>query len=99
MTEYIKREDALSKLYHDGEWVCNARGTYEAIEAIPKEDVTQAAHGTWEKDRDFIKCSACGYGMYPNYCRFMNGVCAGVGYNEPNYCPNCGAKMEGEHND
>ena len=95
MAEYIEREELLRKI----RWADDPEDCIMSVKRMPAAEVTRAVHGTWGKDRDFIKCSACGYGMYPNYCRFMNGVCVGVGYNEPNYCPNCGAKMEGEHND
>ena len=90
MTEYIKREDALSKLYHDGEWVCDARSVYDALEAIPKEDVAPVVHGQWKPTEypfmaECENCSECGY-----------RTVFGSGWN---YCPDCGAKMDGGADD
>lgn len=49
----------------------------------------------WEKDRDTIKCSNCGFGFYPNQPWFQDGVC--VCANDPDFrpdcCPKCGKKM------
>ena len=67
---------------------------YGDITKINGAMVEPVKHGRWVKDRDLIECSWCGYGMYPHYCRFHKGNCVGTGYNEPNHCPNCGAKME-----
>ena len=45
-------------------------------------------HGRWIASHDeFCACSICKYPVY-------------VGWNQTNYCPNCGAKMdEGDEND
>ena len=46
-------------------------------------DVTvQVVHGRWIASHDeFCACSICKYPFY-------------AGWNQANYCPNCGAKME-----
>ena len=59
------------------------------LDRIPAADVAEVVHGRWIKD-DFLsddvnnaeKCSQCGelIGWFGNL---------------PNYCPNCGAKMDG----
>ena len=106
MAEYIKREAVYTAFANAGtdvlerasELIYIAGFSYEYVieilDDIPAADVAPVVHGRWGKDRDFIKCSACGFGMYPHWCRFMDGVCVGVGYSEPSYCPNCGAKMD-----
>ena len=62
------------------------------FEAEP-EDVTPVVHGQWEHDHTdmvggnfaVLKCSICGYKGYAIADHIKNG----------NYCPNCGAKMDG----
>lgn len=60
-----------------------------AIEAEP-EVVRQ-----WVKERDTIKCPACGFGMFPIPYFFQDGVCAG-GPLIPKHCPGCGVRLENE---
>jgi hypothetical protein len=61
-----------------------------AIEALPSADVVKVVHGKWI-DEDpafaeyFANCSVCGYEIDVHNER---------GYF--NFCPNCGAKMDGE---
>ena len=46
-------------------------------------DVVPVRHGRWIASHDeFCACSICKYPVY-------------VGWNQTNYCPNCGAKMDG----
>lgn len=97
MTDYIKRTDAvkIAEKYglangsvlgrHTGLADCIARD----ISGLPAADVAEVVHGRWIKE-DFLsddvnnaeKCSQCGelIGWFGNL---------------PNYCPNCGAKMDG----
>ena len=86
--KYISREAALMKLMQDG---CSAKNL-QSISDMPAADVAPVVHGRWIKD-DFLsddvnnaeKCSQCGelIGWFGNL---------------PNYCPNCGAKMDGGSN-
>lgn len=100
MSDYIKRTDAvkIAEKYglangsvlgrHTGLADCIARD----ISELPAADVAEVVHGRWIKD-DFLsddvnnaeKCSQCGelIGWFGNL---------------PNYCPNCGAKMDGGSN-
>ena len=85
MDEYIKREEAINAVRHA--WAKGLEPT-QYIEAIPAADVVEVVHGRWEDtgidELDLIyggwKCSACGY----IFCG-----------NKTNFCPDCGAKMEG----
>ena len=54
-------------------------------------DVQEIKHGKWmgASDGDGIVCSVCG----SDFCTLVLNV-----YNY-NYCPNCGAKMDGEESD
>lgn len=58
-------------------------------ESKPSLDVKPVRHARWiDPVHGVYKCSNCG-----NYLDF-HGVNAGRG--DANYCPNCGAKMDGE---
>lgn len=50
------------------------------LDHVPTADVEKVRHGEWEGNGDFFLCSACS-----NY----------AGY-EYDYCPYCGAKMDGK---
>lgn len=58
----------------------------EAINAAPAADVVPVVHGWWNADET---CSLCGE-------KSTEGLDATKwNYWLPNYCPNCGAKMDG----
>lgn len=66
---------------------------YEATEIIdeqPTVDAVEVVHGRWEPRKDvlgFVRCSAC------HNCNIYDDWPDGKKWN---YCPNCGAKMDGE---
>ena len=66
---------------------CDYCGTADyiyMIEDMPAADVAPVRHGRWIASHDeFCTCSICKYPVY-------------VGWNQTNYCPNCGAKMDKE---
>lgn len=88
--EYIER----GKVLKDGRWnsMILFNDTERAREIIlcqPAADVVEVVHGRWimptkigHRSFDIPHCSAC------------DGVPCGVDENT-NYCPNCGAKMDG----
>ena len=100
MADYINREDAL-KLCRDGKLLSSnafEKLAIKYIADIPSADVQPVVHGEWKQtggkysrhktiDRRVLTCSVCGNFL----C--MEGVNAGRG--DANYCPNCGAKMDG----
>lgn len=61
-------------------------------------NVAEVAHGQWEKSEDdyyglnIIKCSLC----QEEWCFEVADDVKELNYN---YCPNCGAKMDGGKND
>ena len=94
MTEYIDREtvkeimqkyrcsDCASEKSLDCP-LCQLHRPFAEISKIPTADVVEVRHGRWEKCKECCceyRCSVCGY----EFCRTTN------------YCPNCGAKMDGE---
>ena len=83
MTEYIKREDALEITKRTSGDYATA---FAEMRKIPAADVAPVVHGKWKStEAPFMSecedCSVCGYRT--DWGRRFN------------YCPNCGAKMDG----
>lgn len=57
------------------------------IESFPTVDVAPVVHGRWIEDHDYLKCPECGVMVKWDFTFFDIG--------DWNYCPNCGAKMDG----
>ena len=87
--EYIERGAALELFWeYSGNW--------NLINAIPDADVEEVVHGKWE---DIPNRYICTYGDNPYRGNATScSVCHDVNPNafKTNYCPNCGAKMDGE---
>lgn len=94
MAEYIERAtaiDAVSEVYYDTPDVNLSAEKFEAaINAIPAADVVPVVHGKWVhipqtlNTLSQLRCSFCGWwSLDPS----IDGAY--------NYCPNCGAKMDG----
>ena len=85
MAEYIDRE----KIF--GVWrripaPASEVSLAAAIHQTPAEDVAPVVHGNWIRiDTDGEAISKC------SVCKFP----VSTFWNESNYCPNCGAKMDG----
>lgn len=91
MAEYIEREAAVMRLMQDG---CSAKNIQSIME-LPAADVAPVRHGrwiTWEEAGNDIpsphrhECSVC----HDAAQVLVNGVEL-----LSDYCPNCGAKMDG----
>ena len=86
--EFIERwhaVDAVLDVYCDTPDIDLSCEKFEAaILKIPAADVAPVVHGRWIASHgEFCACSICKYPVY-------------VGWNQTNYCPNCGAKMDKE---
>ena len=71
-----------------------AEGAMYELEYAPTADVAEVRHGTWEdrpnpqwKAYDIRHCSKCGWNIPKNNLRKKD-----LNWN---YCPHCGAKMDG----
>lgn len=96
MPEFIEREATLKKIdtaigeyAQHGEIVRFIGDCRASVIYAPAADVVEVVHGEWVKDTtfdlcgiDYYKCSVCGKEQQIEYP----------------YCPNCGAKMDGEKN-
>lgn len=93
--DYVERDALLRKIKRyslsDGSVLGKHSGAAEElileVELFPSADVAPVRRGHWKRDRENRPiCSECAEEPYRN-----------GDYNLPNYCPNCGAKMEVEH--
>ena len=94
MAEYIEREVLTLLAYKSGDYGHPAVVDLEDIANIPAADVVPVVHGRWvdKMVRDW-HCSECGQKV-PRQVYF-DGYCYA---DKLNYCPNCGARMDGDGN-
>lgn len=86
MAEYIPREALVHRLKNPYLFNITQR-IFDIISEIPAADVAPVRHGRWAYGEDVdIQCSICGHDAY------TEGDYRQV---KTNYCPNCGAKMDG----
>lgn len=95
MADFIRREDALKVL-------CNnyAYAAMDVIKRLPAADVAEVVRGQWQGEGDGYADGALVYDVW---------VCSNCGHYIddgtddpeclPNYCPVCGAKMDGGFDD
>ena len=95
MKEYIERDAALKELGLNCKGCpeldcecCWVKASKNHIKEVPAAETTPVVHGAWSLETDeempnfmfkLVKCSSCGEKANHTY----------------NYCPNCGAKMDG----
>ena len=102
MKEYIERAVAVKK-FENYRRDCEEENDERAAQifedciselmAIPAADVVPVVHGRWIHSRyedcseqfELVKCSQCNHEAYAMAFYVRGG----------NYCPNCGAKMDG----
>ena len=103
MAEYIEREALITKFKkmelgeHGLVERLFADGVYAVIAAFPAADVAPVVHGRWIHSRyedcseqfELVKCSQCNHEAYAMAFYVRGG----------NYCPACGAKMDGGDSD
>lgn len=81
-------------VWNDGEAEIQERSDWHRYRVIvklqPTVDAVEVVHGEWEKQQGIYSCSICGkvcpYDVQADIIQYW--TC--------NYCPNCGAKMDGE---
>lgn len=95
--EYIEREAALEATTYNPLVEPNTTDiiyltlvtAQKNIRKIPAADVAPVVHGEWCWEGKFKACSRCG-----SYVEWTETL----GANFWNFCPNCGAKMDGGNN-
>ena len=97
MPRYIDAETIKSRI---GELCINnyelfSETIYEriigVIEAVPTADVQEVKHGRWREKPTIAYCSNCKVHLTKSFLISLRQTYK--------YCPNCGAKMDGDKND
>ena len=92
--DYIKREDAIIEIerfggYLDDVMLYRIKLALNRLNRLPSADVVEVRHGRWvdrtqEPGWPVAECSVCG---------------SHAGMFWMNYCPNCGARMDGDNDE
>ncbi len=94
MTKYVELKtaiDAVNDVYYDTPDINLSVDKLEAaLLGIPAADVAPVVHGRWENGNPI--CPVCGENKFKDldadiWCDW-----------KPDYCPNCGARMDGDSN-
>lgn len=109
MAKYVKVEKVYKMLHGLGSCVAEpgswAEGWGDAIDAaieeldkLPAADVRPERHGRWViVEYEYLTCSCCGDYYYTGMDSTEQAMANLIDGEIPKYCPNCGAKMDGEH--
>lgn len=82
MDEYISREAVINITAETGAWE-----TQNRVRELPAADVQPVRHGRWIWDSN---------APYREHGAYKCSNCDGHSDFEENYCPNCGARMDGD---
>ena len=108
MAEYIERAALEVELNHRLNFLMAENGEYDhytsgfdeavtRVENFPAADVAPVVHGRWDDSGRYtfpsgntaVRCTNCGCALTESEYRLNNW----------NYCPVCGARMDGSDND
>ena len=92
MAEYIKRDTAIRAVMA-AKWVDGSDGAMamEIVASPPAADVAPVVHGRWiERKEHFYFQNGC-----KEWINFYCSECDAPNNSPTDYCPNCGAKMDG----
>ena len=100
MAEYINREALIAEINEEIEYrtpmYTDEQNDYlekglriarKDIKRFPAADVVEVVHSKWIKRNNERRCPVCGFFYLTN------------GMTVYNFCPMCGAKMDGDRND
>lgn len=107
MAEYIKRSAVFEQFDNADADVCETddfggvdygfgmKNIKELINAIPAADVAPVVRGRWEKEpSSYWRWTSSG-AVAVTRTTYRCGLCGRGTAVKSNYCPNCGAKMDG----
>ena len=86
--------DVLTDYYHHSTDTQHA-ALKEALEMVPTVDAVPVRHGKWKHKKDLKQffCDQCGEPSLTEDDIYFYGM------EFPNFCPNCGAQMDGKDGD
>lgn len=93
MAEYVEKKDVKAVIKRRLGKMDLFESLFNAdIDAMPAADVAPVVHGRWDGEKDHgefreVKCTACGGILLVKWSTRLS---------EYNYCPNCGARMDGD---
>lgn len=95
MSDLVRRQDVydlIIKTFKDEEDLYKAGVLATGVNLLPTAEAEPVVHGEWEiltdeYDCEYMRCSACNEEFYPADEDTVDKLY--------NYCPNCGAKMDG----
>ena len=93
MKEYIEREAVHSIIERTSTFAFTRGGMHEQIDLLPFADVAPVRHGRWMVTDGYphrLYCSVC-YKTYAKNIKWVEELDLPV-----NYCPECGALMDGK---
>lgn len=92
MAEYIEKAELIKKLcFETAEWYCSP--TIKTIKEFPAADVQPVKYGRWSECYTDSR-------LYSGICSVCGGAAIrSVKANPLGYCPNCGARMDGDTNE
>lgn len=93
MDKYINRDAVRNALYEAD--AITMKGV-AILNQFPAADVVEVRHGRWHR---FSKGSGSYNGVIILSDAFQCTVCKESFWNKSNYCPNCGAVMDGGQDD
>lgn len=100
MAEYIDRSVAIARLTRLEVTDSNATmaDAKRVLADIPAADVAPVVHGMWEGvDSSYWRWTPSG-GVSVSHITYRCGRCGRGTVVKTSYCPNCGAKMDGDGN-
>lgn len=91
LQEFPIRANRCDKEHANTHFINGIESVMEYAELLPTVDAVPVVHGQWIEDHDYLKCPECGVMVKWDFTFFDIG--------NWNYCPNCGAKMDGGDGD
>ena len=85
--EFIEREVVIKAIMSEPPDAHYPQWYVDKIKSIPAADVAEVRHGRWEKHGSKWQCTGC---------KVLMSIDGTPQENLLYYCPNCGAKMDGE---
>ena len=98
MGKYIDRDRLLKVLEHNFCGIGGADVMRQLIEMQPVADVSPVVYGKWKEwdDETFVGMNKFGKEVYRPFRYYTCSLCCKGSAIKSNYCPNCGARMDGE---